>query len=72
MYRVSDDKLYLKKGELLPGLKREWRYNDASDFMYNRAYNGSLKYTLSLPRAGSSPTMSRMLTMISITSARKS
>ena len=49
MYRVSDDKLYLKKGELLPGLKREWRYNDASDFMYNRAYNGSLKYTLSLP-----------------------
>ena len=29
MYRVSDDKLYLKKGELLPGLKREWRYNDA-------------------------------------------
>ena len=34
---------------MLPGLKREWRYNDASDFMYNRAYNGSLKYTLSLP-----------------------
>ena len=48
MYRVSDDKLFLKKGELLPGLKRHWRYNDASDAMYNRAYNGSLKYTLSL------------------------
>ena len=48
MYRVSDDKLFLKKGEMLPGLKRHWRYNDASDAMYNRAYNGSLKYTLSL------------------------
>lgn len=49
IYRVSDDKLYLKKGQLLPGLKRDWRYNDASDEMYNRAYNTSLKYTLSLP-----------------------
>ena len=48
MYRVSDGKLFLKKGEVLPGLKRHWRYNDASDAMYNRAYNGSLKYTLSL------------------------
>ena len=48
MYRVSDGKLFLKKGEMLPGLKRHWRYNDASDAMYNRAYNGSLKYTLSL------------------------
>ena len=48
MYRVSDGKLFLKKGEMLPGLKRYWRYNDASDAMYNRAYNGSLKYTLSL------------------------
>ena len=48
MYRVSDGKLFLKKGAMLPGLKRHWRYNDASDAMYNRAYNGSLKYTLSL------------------------
>ena len=66
MYRVSDDKLYLKKGELLPGLKREWRYNDASDFMLASSTRSRS------PRAGSSLTMSRMLTMISITSARKS
>lgn len=51
MYRVSDGERYLKKGDVLPGLKRGWRYNDASDFMYNRAYNGSLKYTLSLPNS---------------------
>ena len=48
-YRVSDDKLFAKKGALRPGLDRSWRYNDASDFMYNRGYNTSLKYTLSLP-----------------------
>lgn len=49
MYRADNDQLYLKQGDVLPGLDRGWRYNDASDFMYNRAYNGSLKYTLSLP-----------------------
>ena len=49
MYRVSMISSTSRRVKLLPGLKREWRYNDASDFMYNRAYNGSLKYTLSLP-----------------------
>lgn len=45
IYNVSDNKVYLNKGEQIPGLNRRWRYNNESDFMYNRGTNFMLKYS---------------------------
>lgn len=44
IYNVSDNKLYLKKNEMLPGLDKEARYNNESDFFYNRGWNISAQY----------------------------
>lgn len=41
---AADDTKYLSKGDMLPGLNREARYNSESDFMYNRAFNVSATY----------------------------
>lgn len=45
VYSASDDKLYLKKNDMLPGLDREARYNNESDFMKNHGWNVSGQYT---------------------------
>lgn len=45
VYSASDDKLYLKKNDMLPGLDREARYNNESDFMKNYGWNVSGQYT---------------------------
>lgn len=44
IYKVSDNSKYLNKGDLLPGLDREKRYNSESDFMYNRSFNTSAQW----------------------------
>ena len=41
----TDGSLYLKKGEMLPGLDHEARYNSESDFFYNRGHNVTATYT---------------------------
>lgn len=45
VYSASDDQLYLKKNDMLPGLDREARYNNESDFMKNHGWNVSGQYT---------------------------
>lgn len=45
IYNVSDDKLYLHKNDMLPGLNKKARYNNESDFFYNRGWNISGQYT---------------------------
>lgn len=45
VYSASDDKLYLKKNDMLPGLDCEARYNNESDFMKNHGWNVSGQYT---------------------------
>lgn len=45
VYSASDDKLYLRKNDMLPGLDREARYNNESDFMKNHGWNVSGQYT---------------------------
>lgn len=45
IYNTSDDQLYLHKNEMLPGLDREARYNNESDFMKNYSWNLSTQYT---------------------------
>lgn len=45
IYNTSDDQLYLHQNDMLPGLDRETRYNNESDFFYNRGWNISGQYT---------------------------
>ena len=45
VYNVQTGQLYLHKNEMLPGLDREARYNNESDFMKNHAWNVSTQYT---------------------------
>ena len=45
IYNVSDGKLYLHRNEMLPGLDREARYNNESDFLKNHGWNISGQYT---------------------------
>ena len=45
VYSATDDKLYLRKNDMLPGLDREARYNNESDFMKNHGWNVSGQYT---------------------------
>lgn len=51
VYQSEDEKLYLKMGESIPGLNRRWRYNNPSDFFYNRSNNISLRYTQRLTKS---------------------
>ena len=44
VYSATDDKLYLRKNDMLPGLDREARYNNESDFMKNHGWNVSGQY----------------------------
>ncbi len=44
VYDAATDKLYLHKNEMLPGLDREARYNNESDFLYNNGWNISAQY----------------------------
>lgn len=41
----TDGFLHLKKGAMLPGLNREWRYNSESDFFKNNSWNVMGTYT---------------------------
>lgn len=45
VYSASNDRLYLHKNDMLPGLDREARYNNESDFMKNHSWNISGQYT---------------------------
>lgn len=45
VYSASNDQLYLRKNDMLPGLDREARYNNESDFMKNHGWNVSGQYT---------------------------
>lgn len=45
IYNTTDDLLYLHKNDMLPGLDREARYNNESDFMKNYGWNISGQYT---------------------------
>lgn len=45
IYNTTDDQLYLHKNDMLPGLDREARYNNESDFMKNYGWNISGQYT---------------------------
>lgn len=45
VYSASDDQLYLRKNDMQPGLDREARYNNESDFMKNHGWNVSGQYT---------------------------
>ena len=45
VYDSKSGQLYLHKNDMLPGLDREARYNNESDFMKNHAWNASLQYT---------------------------
>lgn len=45
IYNTMDDQLYLHKNDMLPGLDREARYNNESDFMKNYGWNISGQYT---------------------------
>ena len=45
VYSATDDKLYLRKNDMLPGLDREARYNNESDFLKNHGWNVSGQYT---------------------------
>lgn len=45
IYNTTDDHLYLRKNDMLPGLDREARYNNESDFMKNYGWNISGQYT---------------------------
>lgn len=45
IYNITDDQLYLHKNDMLPGLDREARYNNESDFMKNYGWNISGQYT---------------------------
>ena len=45
VYNTSDNQLYLHKNDMLPGLNREARYNNESDFMRNDGWNISGQYT---------------------------
>lgn len=40
----QDGTVYLEKGEMQPNLNRKARYNNESDFFYNKNFNVSLKY----------------------------
>lgn len=40
----TDGSLYLKKYEMLPGLDRKARYNNESDFLFNRSQSITAKY----------------------------
>lgn len=41
----TDGQLYLHQNDMLPGLNKEARYNNESDFFYNRGWNISGQYT---------------------------
>lgn len=45
IYNTTDDQIYLHKNDMLPGLNREARYNNESDFMKNYGWNISGQYT---------------------------
>lgn len=45
VYDASSDALYLPSGAMLPGLDKEARYNNESDFMHHRGWNISASYT---------------------------
>lgn len=45
IYDAKTDKKYLSAQEMLPGLNREARYNNESDFMKNHAWNVTAQYT---------------------------
>ncbi len=45
VYSATDDKLFLRKNDMLPGLDREARYNNESDFLKNHGWNVSGQYT---------------------------
>ena len=45
VYNAQTGQLYLHKNDMLPGLDREARYNNESDFMKNHAWNISTQYT---------------------------
>ncbi len=45
VYDASTDQLYLSSGSMLPGLDKEARYNNESDFMHHNGWNVSAAYT---------------------------
>lgn len=44
IYNTTDDQVFLHKNDMLPGLDREARYNNESDFMRNYGWNISGQY----------------------------
>lgn len=44
VYRVSDNALYVAKGEVQPRIKRDARYNNESDEMWHKGLNAQLKW----------------------------
>ena len=50
IYKVSDNQIYLNKGELLPGLDPRARYDSESDRFTNKGANASLQYSNALSR----------------------
>lgn len=45
IYDANTDELYLNSGDQLPGLDKEARYNNESDFMTHHAWDVSTQYT---------------------------
>lgn len=45
MYRTSDDKLFVAKHRMRSGIDRSKRYNNSSDYLSNKAFDTSLKWT---------------------------
>lgn len=45
VYSAANDQIHLEPGQLQPGIKRDARYNNESDEMYNRNLNLSLSFT---------------------------
>lgn len=45
IYDANSGQLYLHKNDMLPGLDREARYNNESDFMKSHAWNVSAEYS---------------------------
>lgn len=50
IFEKGTDKQIYQKGDLLRGLRMDQRYNNQSDFMYNKSANAFLKYTYFLPK----------------------
>ncbi len=51
IYNAEDDELYLRSGEMQPGLNKKARYNNESDFFKNNGWNASAQYTYNFSNA---------------------